>query len=158
VARTAPWLAATQKTDPLAHDFDIEIGYLYGQDEVHADPRTTRGRPGSRLPHYRLEHGGKPVSTLDLAGRWLLLAGPEGKKWLHAAQAAAGMFAKLPLDARQVGKDLVDPAGQFIASVGIAASGAILVRPDGFVSWRAEHEGSDPGAELRAALGRGLAH
>ena len=26
VARTAPWLAASQKTDPLAHDFDIEIG------------------------------------------------------------------------------------------------------------------------------------
>ena len=63
VARTAPWLAATQKTDPLAHDFDIEIGYLYGRDAVHADPRTTRGMPGSRLPHYWLERGGARLST-----------------------------------------------------------------------------------------------
>ena len=58
VARTAPWLAAAQKTEPLAHDFDIEIGYLYGRDGVHADPRTTRGMPGSRLPHYWLERAG----------------------------------------------------------------------------------------------------
>jgi 2-polyprenyl-6-methoxyphenol hydroxylase-like FAD-dependent oxidoreductase len=28
VARTAPWLASSQTTAPLAHDFDIEIGYL----------------------------------------------------------------------------------------------------------------------------------
>ena len=40
VARTAPWLAATQQTEPIAHDFDIEIGYLYGRDSAHADPRT----------------------------------------------------------------------------------------------------------------------
>ena len=59
VARTAPWLAATQKTEPLAHDFDIEIGYLYGRDAVHADPRTTRGMPGSRIPHYWLETDGR---------------------------------------------------------------------------------------------------
>ena len=86
VARTAPWLAATQRTDALAHDFDIEIGYLYGRDPVHADPRTTRGLPGSRVPHYWLEKDGKPVSTLDLTGRWLLFAGPQGDRWPAAAQ------------------------------------------------------------------------
>ena len=78
VARTAPWLAPTQTTEPIAHDFDIEIGYLYGRDAVHADPRTTRGMPGSRMPHYWLERRGERVSTIDLTGRWLLLAGPEG--------------------------------------------------------------------------------
>ena len=159
VARTAPWLAATQKTDPLAHDFDIEIGYLYGRDAVHADPRTTRGMPGSRLPHYWLERGGARLSTLDLTGRWLLLAGPEGRNGRAAAKAAAQSLANLPMDAWQVGAHLSDPAGQFTTSVGISATGAILVRPDGFVAWRSESR-SAPIAEaaLRAALGHSLAH
>jgi 2-polyprenyl-6-methoxyphenol hydroxylase-like FAD-dependent oxidoreductase len=158
VARTAPWLAATQTTDPLAHDFDIEIGYLYGREAVHADPRTTRGMPGSRLPHYWLGRGGTRVSTLDLTGRWLLLAGPEGTQWTGAAKAAAQSLANLPMDAWQVGAHLSDPAGQFTTSVGISANGAVLVRPDGFVAWRAENAASDPEAALRAALGHSLAH
>ena len=133
VARTAPWLAATQKTDPLAHDFDIEIGYLYGRDAVHADPRTTRGMPGSRLPHYWLERGGARVSTLDLTGRWLLLAGPEGAEWTGAAQAAAQSLAKLPLDAWRVGTDLADPNGQFTGSVGISAEAPFSCAPT--ASW-----------------------
>ncbi len=58
VARTAPWLSATQQTEPLVHDFDIELGYLYGvPGRVHADPRTTRGVPGSRAPHVWLSPG-----------------------------------------------------------------------------------------------------
>ena len=158
VSRTAPWLAATQKTEPLAHDFDIEIGYLYGQDSVHADPRTTRGLPGSRIPHYWLEKDGKTVSTIDLTGRWLLLAGPEGTQWSGAAKSVAQSFANLPLDAWRVGAELADPTGQFTSSVGISATGAILVRPDGFVAWRAESAASDHEAELRAALSRSLAH
>ena len=158
VARTAPWLAATQKTEPLAHDFDIEIGYLYGREAVHADPRTTRGMPGSRLPHYWLERGGARLSTLDLTGRWLLLAGPEGTPWTGAAKAAAQSLANLPMDAWQVGAHLSDPAGQFTTSVGISATGAILVRPDGFVAWRSENAAADPEAALRAALGQSLAH
>jgi len=158
VARTAPWLAATQKTEPLAHDFDIEIGYLYGRDAVHADPRTTRGMPGSRLPHYWLERSGARLSTLDLTGRWLLLAGPEGTQWTGAAKTAARSFANLPMDAWQVGAHLSDPAGQFTSSVGITPTGAILLRPDGFVAWRSENAASDPEAALRAALGHSLAH
>jgi len=158
VARTAPWLAATQKTEPLAHDFDIEIGYLYGHDSVHADPRTTRGLPGSRIPHYWLEKDGRKVSTIDLTGRWLLLAGPEGTQWSDAAKTAAQAFAKVPMDAWRVGAELADPSGQFTSSVDISATGAILVRPDGFVAWRAESAAPDHEAALRAALGQGLAH
>jgi hypothetical protein len=156
VARTAPWLQATQKTEPIAHDFDIEIGYLYGQETVHADPRTTRGRPGSRLPHYWLEKTGERVSTLDLAGSWLLLAGPAGERWLDAARAMEPAFRGLPLDARRVGGELTDPQGHFAESVGITASGATLVRPDGFVAWRCETLPEDPAGALRAALGRAL--
>ena len=158
VARTAPWLTTTQTTDALVHDFDIEIGYLYGRDSVHADPRTTRGLPGSRIPHYWLEKDGRAVSTIDLTGQWLLLAGPEGAPWSGAAKSAAHSFANLPLDAWRVGADLVDPTRQFATSVGISADGAILVRPDGFVAWRADGAATGHEALLRAALGRALAH
>ena len=156
VARTAPWLAATQKTDALAHDFDIEIGYLYGQDRVHADPRTTRGLPGARIPHYWLEREGKRLSTIDLTGGWLLLAGPEGQPWCEAARAAAREYSSLPIEALRIGGELRDPAGNFTAAVGIQDDGALLVRPDGFVAWRAAKSAPDTVTELRAALGHAL--
>ena len=98
------------------------------------------------------------MSTFDLTGRWLLLAGPDGTQWTGAAKSAAQSFANLPMDAWQVGAHLSDPAGQFAGGVGISATGAILVRPDGFVAWRAETAASDCEAALRAALGRSLAH
>ena len=156
VARTAPWLAATQQTEPVAHDFDIEIGYLYGRDAVHADPRTTRGMPGSRLPHYWLERDGARISTIDLTGGWLLLAGADGLAWPEAAKVAAREFSNLPLDAWRVGGELADAGGAFATSVGISPGGAILVRPDGFVAWRSTAAGGNPAAELRAALTKEL--
>ncbi|HVQ13602.1 MAG TPA: FAD-dependent monooxygenase, partial [Vicinamibacterales bacterium] len=152
VARTAPWLAATQKTDPIAHDFDIEIGYLYGQQAVHADPRSTRGMPGSRIPHYWLERNGERVSTIDLTGNWLLLAGPEGEEWIGAAREAAGAASGLKIDAWRVGGEISDPAGGFTGSAGITPSGAVLVRPDGFVAWRQETSHRGLPHTLRAAL------
>jgi 2-polyprenyl-6-methoxyphenol hydroxylase-like FAD-dependent oxidoreductase len=156
VARTAPWLQASQTTEPIAHDFDIEIGYLYGQESVHADPRTTRGLPGSRLPHYWLDRASERISILDLTGRWLLLAGPAGAPWSDAASAAAATYGKLPLDSHRVGGELRDPTGNFAESAGIGAGGALLVRPDGFVAARWVNAPADPARELREALSRGL--
>jgi 2-polyprenyl-6-methoxyphenol hydroxylase-like FAD-dependent oxidoreductase len=156
VARTAPWLAATQSTEPLAQDFDIEIGYLYGCDSMHAHPGTSRGMPGSRIPHYWLQRGGSPVSTLDLTGRWLVLTGPEGHKWPEAARGVAQGLSNLTLDAWRVGGELADPGGAFCASMGIQPSGALLIRPDGFVAWRSESAVAQPAAALRAALSAAL--
>ena len=152
VARTAPWLAASQQTDALAHDFDIEIGYLYGRDQVHADPRTTRGLPGSRLPHYWLDRNGERVSTLDLTGGWLLLAGPEGEPWLESARRVTDAIRGLEIDAYCIGNELEDPAGRFADSTGISPGGALLVRPDGFVAWRADAASDDATARVRGAI------
>jgi hypothetical protein len=156
VARTAPWLAASQKTDALVHDFDIEIGYLYGRDSVHADPRTTHGMPGSRIPHYWLQRAGANVSTLDLTGHWLLLAGPNGGRWTAAAREAAAAFSTLRLDTWRVGAELEDLAAGFCPSMGITPEGAILVRPDGFVSWRSAEWRDDSAEALRRALAAAL--
>jgi 2-polyprenyl-6-methoxyphenol hydroxylase-like FAD-dependent oxidoreductase len=157
VSRTAPWLQSSQKTDPLAHDFDIELGYLYGSTNgVHADPRTTRGMPGSRAPHVWLDRKGKRVSTIDLTGHFLLLAGSEGASWVEAARALPAQFNGLTLDAWCIGKDLGDPERRFAESFGISDAGASLIRPDGYVAWRSTGASKDAPSELKAALARSL--
>ncbi len=159
VARTAPWLAADQKPEPLVEDFDIELGYLYRCARgVHADPRTTRGLPGSRAPHVWLARAGKRISTIDLTGHYLLLAGSRGSSWVEAARKLAAGFpgAPLALSAYCVGKDLEDPEAQFEHAYGISSSGAALVRPDGFVAWRSEAGAADAELPLRKALSESL--
>jgi 2-polyprenyl-6-methoxyphenol hydroxylase-like FAD-dependent oxidoreductase len=157
VTRTAPWLQSTQKTDAVVPDIEIEIGYLYGSDAgVHADPRRTHGRPGSRAPHLWMTHAGRRVSTLDLIGNFVLFAGPDGEDWLRAAAILSGSLAGMPLEAYRIEHDLAAISGNFCASYGIARTGAVLVRPDGFVAWRSAAGVTDSGAVLREALARAL--
>ncbi len=145
VTRVAPYLG-TEDTQPLVDDFSMEIGYRYnspavvlepGRHPLHEHPRMSRGRPGARAPHVLLDRHGTPLSTLDLFGRnFALLTGPEGRPW-HAAALAAADRLGVPLDAHVVGATgLTDPGGGFPREYGISPSGAVLVRPDGFVGWR----------------------
>ncbi len=158
VARTAPWLAARVQPAPLVDDLRMELGYLYNSPlGVHADPRSTRGAPGSRAPHLWLERRGQRVSTIDLAGRrFVLLTGAEGSAWLDAAMEASARLGGLPLDAYCVGRDLTDPESRFPSTYGISSSGASLVRPDGFVAWRCPDTVTEPAAALHAALSASL--
>ncbi|MFZ1989242.1 MAG: FAD-dependent monooxygenase, partial [Alphaproteobacteria bacterium] len=71
IARTAPWLQSTTKTEPLAHDFNIELGYRYrsnaivaepgARSDISVDPRETSGEPGLRAPHIWLRRYGKQI-------------------------------------------------------------------------------------------------
>jgi 2-polyprenyl-6-methoxyphenol hydroxylase-like FAD-dependent oxidoreductase len=144
VLRTAPWLAPTQTVDPQANDFDVELGYLYGvPGKLHADPHDTRGMPGSRAPHVWIRRSGARISTLDLFGNYCLLTGPDGSDWIHA---------DLPLDNYQAGVDFDDHDDRFCEAFGLSATGASLIRPDGFVAWRSESLPPDPETMLRRAL------
>ena len=158
VARTAPWLQSSQQTAPLAHDFNIELGYLYNSTAVHADPRTTHGMPGSRAPHLWLTRKAERLSTIDLTGHYVLLAGSDGEKWLQAAHAAADNFRELTLDAWCIGNDLADPDGRFTEAFGITNKGATLIRPDGFVAWRSAADAKNPTSDLAEALRQSLGH
>jgi 2-polyprenyl-6-methoxyphenol hydroxylase-like FAD-dependent oxidoreductase len=162
VTRSAQYLGA-KDYQPLANDFDIELGYLYASPAVvtdedlgrgHEDPRESLGRPGSRAPHLWFEREGRRVSTIDLFGRaFVLLAAVEGGAWAEAARAVAPGFPGLELEADVVGGErLRDPDHRFAAACGLSPSGAVLVRPDGFVAWRAPSMVTDPGAALREAL------
>ena len=164
VTRTATYLGKTDY-EPLAHDFNIELGAIYhspavlagdGDAKTHDDPRRTFGRPGSRGPHLFVERDGSRCSTLDLFGRrFVLLAGPQGDAWCAAAARASRRFPKLELGAYCVGgTDLRDPEGRFCEAYGVSPSGACLVRPDGIVAWRAKTDTDDREGVLTKALGR----
>lgn len=161
VQRVDPTLPADDLAPPL-DDASIELGPIYRSRAVLGDsrkdgamlddPRRPGGRPGTRVPHVMLERGGGPVSTLDLAAdRFVLLAGAGGKPWIEAA--ARGEH---PLQAWRVAPDgdLTDPGGAFEVALGIGAGGAVLLRPDGVIGWRAAEPAEDPAATLDAAVRR----
>jgi hypothetical protein len=107
---------------------------LFHGQAVHADPRETVGRPGSRAPHLWIEKDGKRISILDLFGAgFTVLAATEGAHWSAAAREAANVARGLPLKAYTFGHELYDPEIGFAAAYGITPTGAVLVRPDGFV-------------------------
>jgi putative polyketide hydroxylase len=147
----------------IVDDMSMEIGYRYNSAAValepgdapalHEHPRESNGRPGSRAPHVPVERAGGSVSTLDLFGTaFVLLAGPDGEAWRDAA-LRAGDALDVPLDAFVVGGgELRDPGGGFTAAYGISAAGAVLVRPDGFVAWRAHDAAGASDAAVHEVL------
>jgi 2-polyprenyl-6-methoxyphenol hydroxylase-like FAD-dependent oxidoreductase len=135
VLRTAPYLG-TDHIQPLVDDLSLEIGQRYRSAAVlqdganddglpYVDPRESRALPGTRAPHCWLERDGDRISSLDLFGRrFVLLVGAEGDAWLGA---------DAPVD---VCRDAA-----FHEAYGISPSGAVIVRPDGYVGWRASDGG-----------------
>ena len=159
VTRTATYLNATDY-EPLLPDLEIELGYVYrsaaiahaaGADSaVHADPRATRARPGSRAPHLWIERSGERVSTLDLFGRsFVLLVGVDGQQWCH-------MALEHGIEPHRMGGEVIDLDERFADAYGVDAAGAVLVRPDGFVAWRSHALAHDPPAALADAMRRAL--
>jgi len=117
------------------------------------DPRESRGLPGTRAPHVELTQGGKVLSTVDLyMGDFVLIAGPDGAAWADAA-AAASSRAGVEVVSYTVGPK----EGEFSAAYGVGLSGASLVRPDGYVAWRAPAYTPDAPERLTAALRQVLA-
>ncbi len=163
VTRVAPYLGP-ETTQPLVDDFEMEIGYRYNSAAVipdagaeqllHEHPRESHGRPGGRAPHVWLDRRGSRVSTLDLLGRtFVLLAGPRGQDWCTAARQAAQHLG-VALDAYRVGgAELAEVGDSFPDSYGISPSGAVVVRPDGFVGWRAQDGTGSSAATMTDVLG-----
>jgi 2-polyprenyl-6-methoxyphenol hydroxylase-like FAD-dependent oxidoreductase len=179
VGRVAPYLG-TEGAQQIVDDLYLELGYRYEStaiiadtgdagagdaaaadgELVHRHPRDLRAQPGSRAPHVFLNRDGARVSTLDLFGKnFVLLAGPLGAAWQEAARAAAQRLG-VGLDAYQVaGEDFDDPEEGFLTGDGnrfrsayqMAPDGAVLVRPDGFVAWRAA-DGSRAATEVMTSV------
>ncbi|RAQ59002.1 hypothetical protein COH20_007107 [Aspergillus flavus] len=98
--------------------------------------------PGSRLPHVWLNKAipGEPVSTVDIAGHgsFVLFSGIGGGRWKKAAENVAETL-RVPIQVHYIGfrQDWEDVYFEWENLRGVEESGAVLVRPDRFVAWRA---------------------
>lgn len=116
-------------------------------------------RPGSRAPHTWLQRLGKRISTLDLFDNsFTLLTGNRDQAWQTAGLRATEQL-RVPLRCYSIGAggDLIDQSDEWPRLYGAGVEGAVLVRPDGHVAWRATSSQGDPSNDLVAALRRILA-
>uniref|UniRef100_A0AAU2JM55 FAD-dependent monooxygenase n=1 Tax=Streptomyces sp. NBC_00049 TaxID=2903617 RepID=A0AAU2JM55_9ACTN len=143
----------------------VAMGYRYhhgavlGTDpELPVVPERMRltGDPGTRAPHMWLRGSGEPLSTVDLYERSFVLLSSEGTPWRDAAQAVSRRLG-IGLDAYAIGTgpeaDLAPrDGGDWAEAHGTSPDGAVLVRPDGFVAWRAVDAVADPELVLNEVL------
>ena len=137
-----------QATRRYGNHIGLELGTIYTSDAVIpdgsnppvvADPYTDyipSGHPGARAPHVWLDRKGERISTLDLVGpEYSLLCGAKGEGWKKIAEMA-GRETGLALQCHLIGDELIDVEGTFEKRFGVTDTGAVLVRPDGFIAWR----------------------
>jgi putative polyketide hydroxylase len=127
-----------------------------GEVPLTQHPGTLHGEPGTRAPHLMLEHEGSLISTVDLCGgKWTLLVGTQDTQWREAAQNVAQemnlLFSIHSIGGVNGWKDIEE---RFDELYGMSATGAVLVRPDGFVAWRSPDQVNDPQASFEQAIAR----
>jgi len=142
--------------------FGLQLGFRYDAGAIVADgseaPRcanpvrdlVTSTRPGARVPHAWVERAGERVSILDLLpyDRFTLIAGPAGAAWADVA----GRVARVPIQCLVAGRDFADPHGTWAAVCEVDDDGAVLVRPDQHVAWRARTAGGIATTDLEKLL------
>jgi 2,4-dichlorophenol 6-monooxygenase len=160
----------TQRTEFQAHD--LEIGFHYNSaalapDGTEPPPFSPMGdvytpttRPGHRLPHCWLARDGEFFSTLDLVGRgrFVVLCSTAGQAWVEATRTLAAAGFSVDVKSIGLGCDYQDHGGNWAMLRGTDEAGAIMVRPDGHIGWRAatgSHTAlNDLHGALRSILGR----
>ncbi|PZH20140.1 monooxygenase, partial [Streptomyces sp. NTH33] len=149
---------------------NVVLGYRYPQgavlgtdpdQEVVPDTLRLTGDPGTRAPHMWVQRAGERISTLDLYERSLVLLSDTRSTadWHTAAQRIAETDG-VRLDSYRIGTELTyapqaDEAGtppDWARTHGTTPDGAVLVRPDGFVAWRAAGAVPDAEATLRQVV------
>ncbi|MFF5497584.1 FAD-dependent oxidoreductase [Streptomyces aquilus] len=150
----------------------VVLGYRYPRGAViGTDPDAPvvperfelSGEPGSRAPHLAVRHRGEQISTLDLYERsFVLLSDADHPSGWHEAAIRVAASMSVPLISYRVGRGSgaeLTPESEtdWAAAHGTTPGGAVLVRPDGFVAWRAEEAETDAESALRQALSTLLA-
>ncbi|WP_328805465.1 FAD-dependent monooxygenase [Rhizorhabdus histidinilytica] len=172
-ARRAALRAAIDRSDFVYNCHGVEMNQRYASDAVVGDgtapPQYDRDPelfyqptsfPGARLPHGWVSRDGARVSTLALCGDgvFTLLTGLGGEAWVDAAAAASAQFG-VPIRVHVIGpgRPIEDPHGDFARIREVSENGAILVRPDVYVGWRAEAVSADATDRLCSAMATILA-
>jgi len=149
----------------MVDDIIVTLGYRYQSPTVTGYDSTVAvlstkpiltGEPGTRAPHVWLDRNGSKISTIDLFwGEFVLLTGSRDNGWAEAAERAAKQLS-VPVQVHVVGADgdLVPQDRDWAQAYGVPADGAVLVRPDAFVSWRSTGPVDNQDALFAEVLGR----
>ncbi len=146
----------------------VEMNQRYTSSAVASDGTASPGftrdkelyyqastRPGAHLPHVWLTKNQHRVSTFDLCGkgRFTLLTGLSGSAWVDAA-AKASITLNLDIQVHVIGpgQQYVDTYGDFAQMSEVDESGALLVRPDMFIGWRATDASNNSLDQLLVAM------
>ena len=146
----------------------VELGQFYASTAVVPDgtppPTPTRDPdlyyqastvPGSHLPHAWVGDHLTRHAMMDLApyDAFTLITGVAGEDWQGAAEKVAAELG-VPLRAVVIGpgREVTDLYYDWAKLREVEESGALLVRPDKHVGWRAARLPSDPVGALRDAL------
>lgn len=168
--------ARREQRAKLAEPLEVMFGYRYASAAVVAEkvendaeefthPSRLRGEPGTRVPHLWLRRGNTEVSTVELAGsELLLLLDARNEGWESAARELGLCVLRVGQDVTEIkGHEAADdPArptadGAWFERLGIGRSGAVLLRPDGFVAWRSAGTAENPKQVLAEVLAEVLA-
>ena len=142
-----------------------QFGYQYSSDAVVPDGTEIvessvaeyrpSARPGARAPHSWVRSRGEVISTIDLYdGGFILLTGPDNAGWVTAAEQVQGDLA-VPVRVFGLGTDLMpvdEHIDELLRRYGLDPSGAVLIRPDGFVGSRSINAADDEQKTLSSAL------
>ena len=113
--------------------------------------------PGARVPHVWLNHAipGKPISTLDLAGKghFTLFTGIGGQGWKEAAKKISAETG-IEIKAYTIGyrQDYEDMYLDWTKIRDVDESGCVLVRPDYFVAWRSQKWQEESASMLKLVM------
>lgn len=109
-------------------------------------------RPGAKIPHaWLINRKGYKKSTLDIVGKgyFTLLTGLSGQVWVEACEKLNLPFLRSVV----IGSlDYQDPYCEWQQRREIHEDGALLVRPDGVVAWRAHQANQTSSAQAQTQL------
>lgn len=140
---------ALRVLDEEFHAHGAELGVHYGHPGRSGGEAVSAGvgglvyKPttevGHHLPHAWVEGPNGKVSTLDLGapGRWLLLVDTAAATWRSALQGSPVFVDRVDVVEVGIDREYRDLDGSWSALRGVGADGALLVRPDGYIAWRA---------------------
>jgi 2,4-dichlorophenol 6-monooxygenase len=136
----------------------------YVEEHGVEDPIYTyiaNARPGARAPHCWVTQNGTLLSLLDLyTTEFTLLIHGDVHAW---KETLVDLPEDVPINVYSIGDpdsraDLIDIHGVWNQYYGIEKAGAVLIRPDGHVSWRAATKADDhDGSSVKTAIMKSLA-
>lgn len=143
----------------FAFDLNVDVGLRYNASAgiaytskarggIYEDPFHPSAQPGSKAPHVWFRRNEKLKSLYDYfeISKFVLVCSGRGTAWLEAKETH---FQSLPL------KVAIVPLGEFFSKYQIRDTGAVLVRPDGMIGWKAldDSEVGKLGNAMRQLLG-----